>query len=77
MVAIGRGGVVIGELNDEEWEVVVLRLVPVVTPRVDHGCEQSGVCLVSPSVGFALVPDGAFDGEWDDGLDHAVVEAGD
>ena len=61
------------QLHEVEREVP---LAPEVAPAPDQGLLLLEVELAVHAVGFALVPDGAADGEGDEGVDHAVVEPG-
>ncbi len=71
---VGPGGcVVVGELYDEEGEVAQ---APGCAPVLDEGGKKGLVFGKALGVCFALVPDGAADGEVNDGENHAVVEHG-
>jgi len=62
-----------GDLDEVEGEVA---LFPFGAPVLDEGGEEAAVLLGFFDVTLALIPDGAFDFEGDEGVDHAVVEEG-
>src|SRR5439155_16712743 len=61
------------ELHGEEREVA---LAPIVPPVADQVSKQLPVLPGAVGIGFALIPDGAFDGVGNQRRYHAVVKLG-